>query len=78
MSSERKTLKSFFFHARLTGTRQLVTFGELSNNVDSTGTGSIVLWLGELRSLMAVQRLFRRNMDVNLVHGKSFGSGTTD
>jgi hypothetical protein len=38
MSSERKTL---FFHARLTRMRQLVTFGELSNDVDTTGTGSV-------------------------------------
>jgi hypothetical protein len=38
--SERKTLE-VFFHARLTHMRQLVTFGELSNDVDTTGTGSI-------------------------------------
>jgi hypothetical protein len=30
-----------FFHARLTHMRQLVTFGELSNDVDTTGTGSM-------------------------------------
>jgi hypothetical protein len=40
MSSERKTLK-VYFHARVTRIRQLVTFGELSNNVDTTGTGSM-------------------------------------
>jgi hypothetical protein len=40
MSSERKTL-TVFFHARLTHMRQLVTFGELSNDVDTTGTGSM-------------------------------------
>jgi hypothetical protein len=39
-SSERNPLK-FFFHARLTRMRQLVTFGELSNNVDTTGTSSM-------------------------------------
>jgi hypothetical protein len=36
MSSERKTLK-----VRLMLMRQLVTFGELSNDVDTTGTGSM-------------------------------------
>jgi hypothetical protein len=41
MSSERKTLDSFFFHARLTRMRQLVPFGELSNNVDTTVTASM-------------------------------------
>jgi hypothetical protein len=30
-----------FFHARLTRMRQLVIFGEISNNVDTTGTGSM-------------------------------------
>jgi hypothetical protein len=39
MSSERKTLKVFFFHAWLTRMRQLVTFGEPNNDVDTTGTG---------------------------------------
>jgi hypothetical protein len=29
-----------YFHARLMRMRQLVTFGVLSNNVDTTGTGS--------------------------------------
>jgi hypothetical protein len=38
MLSERKTLK-VFFHAQLMCMRQLVTFGELSNGVDTTGTG---------------------------------------
>jgi hypothetical protein len=38
MPSERKTLKVFFF---MLGMRQLVTFGELSNNVDTTGTSSM-------------------------------------
>jgi hypothetical protein len=41
MSLERKALKVLFFHARLTRIRQLVTFGELSNDVDTTGTGSM-------------------------------------
>jgi hypothetical protein len=40
MSLERKTLK-VCFHAQLTRLRQLVTFGELSNDVDITGTGSV-------------------------------------
>jgi hypothetical protein len=35
-----KILKVFFFHARLTRMRKLVTFGELNNDVDTTGTGS--------------------------------------
>jgi hypothetical protein len=30
-----------FFHARLTHMRQLVTFGKLSNDVHTTGTGSV-------------------------------------
>jgi hypothetical protein len=33
---ERKTLK-VFFHARLLRMRQLVTFGKLSHDVDTTG-----------------------------------------
>jgi hypothetical protein len=40
ISSERKSLK-VFFHARLTRMRQLMTYGEVSNDVDTTGTGSI-------------------------------------
>jgi hypothetical protein len=40
MSSERKALKVFFL-AQFTRMRQLVTFGELSNDVDTTGTGSM-------------------------------------
>jgi hypothetical protein len=40
MSSKRKTV-NFFFHARFTRMRELMTFGELSNNVDTTGTGSM-------------------------------------
>jgi hypothetical protein len=38
---------------------KLVTFGELSNNVDTTGTVLNVLWLGESQFLTAVQRRFR-------------------
>jgi hypothetical protein len=30
-----------FFHARLTRMRQLLTFGKVSNNVDTAGTGSM-------------------------------------
>jgi hypothetical protein len=30
-----------FFHARLTRMRQQVSFGELSNDVETTGTGSM-------------------------------------
>jgi hypothetical protein len=37
MSSERISLKAFYFHAQLTRMRQPVTFGELSNDVDTTG-----------------------------------------
>jgi hypothetical protein len=40
MSSERKTLRKFF-HPRLNHMHQLVTFGELSNDVNTTGTGSM-------------------------------------
>jgi 5-keto 4-deoxyuronate isomerase len=41
MTSERKTLKAFF-HAQLMLMCQLVVaFSELSNNVDTIGTGSM-------------------------------------
>jgi hypothetical protein len=39
ISSERKLLKDFY--ARLTRVRQLVTFGELNNDVDISGRGSM-------------------------------------
>jgi hypothetical protein len=58
MSSEKKTLE-VLFHARHMRMRQLVTYSELSNNVDTAGTGSMLLWLVELQSLTAVQRRFR-------------------
>jgi hypothetical protein len=38
LSSERKTLK-VLFHAQLTRMRQVVTFRDLSNDVDTSGTG---------------------------------------
>jgi hypothetical protein len=42
MLLERKTLKVFFFfHAWLMHVRQLVTFSSLSNDVDTTRTGSM-------------------------------------
>jgi hypothetical protein len=34
-------LWKYFFHARLMCMHHLVTFGELSNDVDTTGTGSM-------------------------------------
>jgi hypothetical protein len=37
----KENFKFFFFHAWLTRMRQLVTFGELNNSVDTTGTGSL-------------------------------------
>jgi hypothetical protein len=40
MSSERKILKAFLI-AQLTRMLPLVIFDELSNNVDTTGTGSM-------------------------------------
>jgi hypothetical protein len=39
MPSERKTLE--VFHARLKRMRQLVNLGELNNDVDITGRGSM-------------------------------------
>jgi hypothetical protein len=39
-SLERETLK-VFLHARPTGMGQLVALGELSRNVNTTGTGSM-------------------------------------
>jgi hypothetical protein len=40
MSSERKTLE-VLFRDRFTRMRQLVTIGELSNDVETIGTGSM-------------------------------------
>jgi hypothetical protein len=77
MSSERKTLK-VLFHSRLIGMRQLVNFDELSNVVDTTGNVQCMLWLAELQSLTVDQRGLERNMDVNFLHEKEFGSGTTN
>jgi hypothetical protein len=57
MSSERKSLR--VFRARLTRMRQLVTCGELRNDVDTQEQGQCVLWLAELQSLTAVQCRFR-------------------
>jgi hypothetical protein len=37
----KENSEGFFCHARLTGLHQLVTFSELSNDVDTTGTGSV-------------------------------------
>jgi hypothetical protein len=37
----RKTLKVVFFHTQLTRMCQLVTFSELSNDVNTTGIGSV-------------------------------------
>jgi hypothetical protein len=37
-----------FSHARLTRMHQLVTCGELSNDVDTTGTGSLCVVAGTL------------------------------
>jgi hypothetical protein len=54
--------------------RQLVTFGEVSNDVDTTGTGSMQSF-----NLLRLSSLdLERNMDINLLHGKAFGSGTTN
>jgi hypothetical protein len=58
MSWIREALK-VFFHAWLTCMHQLVTFGELSNYVNTTGTGSMHVSLVQLRSPTAVQRHFR-------------------
>jgi hypothetical protein len=40
-TSSKKNSESFRFHARLTRIRKLVTFGELSNDVDTTGKSSM-------------------------------------
>jgi hypothetical protein len=50
---------SFSFHAQLIGMRQLVTFDELSKDVDNTGNVQCVLWLAQLPSLTVIQRRFR-------------------
>jgi hypothetical protein len=57
---------------------QLVTFGELSNDVDTTGKVSICV----VASKVAITRLssvvLESNIDVNLLHGKAFGPGITN
>jgi hypothetical protein len=53
--------------------RQLVTFGELSNDIDTTGTGCRVA----ISSLLYILVL-ERNMDINLLHEKEFGSWSTN
>jgi hypothetical protein len=55
--------------------RQLVTFGELSNDVDTTETGAsrVTISYGCKASFYV-----ERNMDVNLLQQNAFGSGTAN
>jgi hypothetical protein len=57
MSLEMKTLK-VFFHAQLMHMRQLVTFGELSNDVDTAGTGSMRVVAGRVATSYGCPALF--------------------
>jgi hypothetical protein len=74
--SERKTLKVFFL-ARLTCMHQLVTFGELSNDVDTTGTGSMLVVAIRVAISYSCPVWFR-NWKLTSYMGKVFGSGTTN
>jgi hypothetical protein len=67
--------KLSLFHPQLKRMRQLVTFGKLSNDVDTTGKVQCVLWLAELQSLTAVKNHYFRTQ---YGHRKAFGSGTTN
>jgi hypothetical protein len=48
-----------FFHAQLTRMHQLVTFGKLSNNVNTTGTGSMHVVASRVAIPTGVQCRFR-------------------
>jgi hypothetical protein len=59
--------------------RQIVTFAELSNDVNTKGTGSMCVVTSKSCNLLQLSSVvLQRNMAVNLLHGKSFGSGTTN
>jgi hypothetical protein len=78
MSLERKTLK-VFLRAQLTRMRQLVTFSKLSNDVSTTGTGSMHVVASRIAISYSCPASFLEcNMDVNLLHGKAFGSRATN
>jgi hypothetical protein len=68
----RKGKLKDFFHAWLTRMRQLVTFGELSNNVDITGTGLMRIVASRV-TISPVQCRFRTQYG-----GQPPGSGTTN
>jgi hypothetical protein len=72
MSSERKTLKVVFFMPGLRATRQLVSFCELSNDVDTTGTGSMLVVAS--RVVTAIQRRFRTQYGRQLPSWKSIST----
>jgi hypothetical protein len=76
-SSERKTLK-VSFHDRPKRMRQLVTFGELSHDVYTTRTGSMCVATSRVAISYGCPAVLERNMDVSLLYGKAFVSGTTD
>jgi hypothetical protein len=59
--------------------RQLVTFGELSNDVDTTGRCSMRVAASRVAIFYGCPAIVsERNMDVNLLGRKAFGSGTTN
>jgi hypothetical protein len=60
--------------------RQLVTFGELNSDVDITGTGSMHAVVSRVAVSYGCPASFYNAVrtDVNLLHGKAFGSGTTN
>jgi hypothetical protein len=56
--------------------RPMETFDELSKSVDMTGTGSMRVVASRVAASYSCR--FRTQYDVNLLHGKAFGSGTTN
>jgi hypothetical protein len=77
MSLERKTLNGFI-HARLWYMRQLVTFGELWKDIDTTGAGSVCVVAQSCNLLWLSSIVLECNVDVSFLHGKEFGSGTAN
>jgi hypothetical protein len=56
---------------------QLVTSGNLNNDVDTTGTGSmrVVANRVAISYISPASFILEYNMHVNLLHGKAFSSG---
>jgi hypothetical protein len=71
MTSERKILKVSFFHALLNAHAPA---GPSASSVTMSTPQEQVQCLLWLQSCVILER----NMDVNLLHRKAFGSGTTN